>query len=202
MSAVVETPSGGIRFATSSRSLVLASAAALVVALVILVLFVLPAERGIDPTGIGARLGLAQMRSAVVPTAAAAVPAPASAAGPAAPSKPSIAKATAMRSDDMSIVIKPHTGVEVKAQMKTDDHLIFRWEATGPVKMDMHGEKPNAGEEFTRYWMESDLSGGQGAFTAPFDGRHGWYFRNRGDKDVTVKVHTAGFYESLFQPKP
>ena len=192
--------SGDLPYEASRRSLALASAAALVVALLILVLFVLPAERGIDLTGIGARLGLAQMRGGETAAPANASP---SALVIAPQGKAEIAKATAMRADDMTLVVKPHTGVEVKAQMKTGDHLIFRWESTAPVKMDMHGEKPNAADgEFTRYWMESDMTGGQGAFTAPFDGRHGWYFRNRSEKDVTITVHTAGFYELLFQPKP
>lgn len=198
MTTVLKTaPGGNLPYEASARSLGLACGIALAAALLILLLFVLPAERGIDPTGIGARLGLAQMRSepaaAVEKTAAPVL---------AAATKQDIAKATPLRSDDMSIVLKPHTGVEVKAQMKTGDHLIFRWQATAPVKMDMHGERPNAGEEFTRYWMESDMTEGQGAFTASFDGRHGWYWRNRSDKDVTIKIHTAGFYEVLFQPKP
>ena len=193
MITVVHTAPGGHHHSASLRTLGVASAIAFVVALLILVLFVLPAERGIDPTGIGAKLGLTQMRGTAAPTAGAVV---------APQSKLEIAKAAPMRSDDMTIVVKPHTGVEVKAQMRTGDHFIFRWEATGPVKMDMHGERPNAGEEFTRYWMEADLTGGQGAFTAPFDGRHGWFWRNRSDRDVTIKVHTAGFYETLFQPKP
>lgn len=205
MSTVIET-CGGRPYAASSRTLAVASVSAFAVAALILVLFVLPAERGIDPTGLGAKLGLAQMRGAEAPAAEAAAPAPVAAsvaAGAAtAQSKETIAKATTMRSDAITLVVKPHTGVELKARMKTGDHLIFRWESTAPVKMDMHGEPPNAGDEFTRYWMESNLTAGQGAFTAPFDGQHGWYWRNRGEKDVTIKLRTAGFYESLFQPKP
>ena len=33
-----------------------------------------------------------------------------------------------------------------------------------------------------------------GAFTAPWDGIHGWYLKNDGPKDVVVKVELAGFY--------
>ncbi|WP_077034608.1 hypothetical protein [Pelomonas sp. KK5] len=206
MMTVLNTSSGSVPYAASSRSLGLATGSAFVVALLILVLFVLPAERGIDLTGIGAKLGLAQMRGGEASSGAAAarpatVASAAAALAVAPQGKAEIAKATPMRADDMSVVLPPHSGIEIKAEMKTGDHLIFRWESTAPVKMDMHGERPNAGDEFTRYWMESDLSGGQGAFTAPFDGRHGWFWRNRSDKEVTIKIHTAGFYEALFQPK-
>jgi hypothetical protein len=82
--------------------------------------------------------------------------------------------------------------------MAAGDHMIFRWEASGPVKADMHGEPPNAADgDFTTYWKESDLTSGQGAFTAPFEGIHGWYWRNRGETPVTVTVRTNGFYKAL-----
>jgi len=45
------------------------------------------------------------------------------------------------------------------------------------------------------------LSEGRGALTAPFEGTHGWYFRNQGEAPLTVKVKTWGFYEDLFEPK-
>ena len=188
-------------FETSTRTLVIAVGAALIAALLILVLFVLPAERGIDPTGIGSALGLKQMRGNESESKAAAVPKGASATAATEPqSKQTIAKTTALRSDEMTIVLKPHAGAEIKALMRTGDHLIFRWEATGPVTMDMHGERPNAGDEFTRYWKEAGLTSAQGAFTAPFDGRHGWHWRNRSEQDVTLKIRATGFYEALFQP--
>ncbi|KLN57409.1 hypothetical protein [Variovorax paradoxus] len=115
--------------------------------------------------------------------------------------KESISKVTPMRSDEMSVVIKPHGSLEVKADMKTGDHLIFLWTSSAPMKMDMHGEKPDDGDRFTRYWMQSDMRTAQGAFTAPFDGHHGWYWRNRTDGEVTLKIRTQGFYEKLYIPK-
>jgi hypothetical protein len=188
-------------FETSTRTLTIAVVAALLAALLILILFVLPAERGIDPTGMGSALGLTQMRGDASASKRVPVPTQASVAAVTEPqTKQTISKDAALRSDDMTVVLKPHTGAEIKALMRTGDHFVFRWEATGPVTMDMHGERPNAGDEFIRYWKEADQTSAQGSFTAPFDGRHGWHWRNRTEKDVTIKVHTAGFYESLFQP--
>lgn len=204
MSTVLNNATGGATYSTSARTLGLASGAALAIALLILMLFVLPAERGIDVTGIGARLGLTQMRGGDSASPAAAAPATAAstAAYVVAPqTQATISKSAVWRSDQMTVVLKPHTGLEVKALMKTGDHLIFHWESSGPVKMDMHGERPNDGDRFTRYWLEPAVTTAQGAFTAPFDGRHGWYWRNRGDSDVTITVKTSGFYENLIQPK-
>jgi hypothetical protein len=201
MSTTFNPATAATPFETSTRTLTIAVAAALLGALLILILFVLPAERGIDPTGIGSALGLAQMRGNASESKGVPVPTQASVAAVTEPqTKQTISKDAALRSDDMTVVLKPHTGAEIKALMRTGDHFVFRWEATGPVTMDMHGERPNAGDEFTRYWKEADQTSAQGAFTAPFDGRHGWHWRNRSEKDVTIKVHTVGFYESLIQP--
>ncbi|WP_332765911.1 hypothetical protein [Phenylobacterium sp.] len=164
----------------------------------ILTLFVLPAERGVDLTGLGRVLGLTGMAFAAPEAAGSAEAAPQAVT---APTKATIAKATPLRSDEMTLTLPPHSGVEAKAQMAAGDHMIFRWEATGPVKADMHGEPPNAGDdEFTTYWKEADLTSGQGAFTAQFAGIHGWYWRNRGETPVTVKVQTHGFYKALIRP--
>lgn len=188
----------------SPAALAKATGGAIIAAAAILTLFVLPAEYGIDPTGAGAALGLNGM---VAGAPAEAAPAP-TANAPASrettmPTKASIAKATPWRQDEMTITLAPHSGQEVKAHMTTGDSFIFTWKSTGgPVKAEMHGEKANATDgSFTDYWKELEMTGGQGDFTAPFDGTHGWYFRNKGETPVTVTVRTVGFYKDLFLPK-
>ncbi len=188
---------------TSPATLAKASAGAAAAAALVFTLFVLPAETGIDPTGVGTALGLTRMAIAGEPAAEeGAATSLAPAAEPASQNQASIAKATPMRSDEMTVVLAPHRGTEVKAHMKKGDSMIFRWEAEGgPVKLDMHGEPPNPAEnEFTSYWQEKEIQEAQGSFTAPFDGTHGWYWRNNGDKPVTVTVRTSGFYKDLFRP--
>ena len=189
-----------ISIETSSRTLATASAGAAVAAALVLTLFVLPAEAGIDPTGVGSALGLTRMAaSAEAPEE---VPvAPTLPTG--APAMESIAKSTAMRSDEMTITLPPHSGTEVKAHMREGDSFVFRWEAQGgPVKLDMHGEPPNAADgEFTSYWKDKALTQAQGSFTAPFEGTHGWYWRNKGETPITIKVRTSGFYKDLFRPE-
>jgi len=70
----------------------------------------------------------------------------------------------------------------------------------GKVEFDMHGERLNAGSAFTSYWKDEEQASAHGGFTAPFDGTHGWYWVNHGDKPVTVKVKVSGFYEKLYRP--
>ena len=189
------------RITPSPATLAKATGGAAIAAVAILTLFVLPAEYGIDPTGVGGALGLTGMVAAKADAPQAAV-APVAAAQ-AMPTGASIARTGTLRQDAMTITLAPHSGQEVKAHMQAGDSFVFSWATTGgPVKVDMHGEKPNAAEgEFTSYWEERAQTSAQGSFTAPFAGTHGWYWRNKGDTPVTVTVKTAGFYKDLFQPK-
>jgi hypothetical protein len=187
----------------SPQGLAKASAGAAAAAAIVLALFVLPAETGIDVTGIGSAIGLTRMGEAAAAAPSRAVPAaPAATAAMIVPDRASIEKKAALRSDEMEIELPPHQGAEVKAHMQAGDHFVFRWESSGgPVKVDMHGEPPNAGDdEFTSYWEERQLSSAQGSFTAPFAGNHGWYWRNKGETPITVKLRTTGFYKDLFRP--
>lgn len=194
-------PVGSIE--ASPRTLAKATGGALLAAAAIVVLFVMPAEYGIDPTGFGRMIGIAGMGAGSEDEVA---PAQAAAGGPVAlavPTKDTIIRQCDLRSDEMTITLAPHSGQEVKAHMLEGQSYVFEWSAKGgPVKVDMHGERPDAAEgEFTSYWAEKALTGGKGVFTAPFAGTHGWYFRNKGETPVTVTVKTAGFYNDLFLPQ-
>ncbi|PTQ10009.1 hypothetical protein CLG96_12760 [Sphingomonas oleivorans] len=198
----MSTVPSSLPYQTSPRTLARASLAALAAGAAIVTLFVLPAEYGIDPTGIGGALGLTRMAGGEADEGADTPAVPAAAAAPIPEqNQASIAKATPLRSDEKVLTLAPHSGIEVKARMKTGDHFVFRWQSTGPVRMDMHGEPTHGPEgEFSTYWKQKDLSEAQGAFTAPFDGTHGWYWRNRGETPVTIRIKTSGFYTELFEP--
>lgn len=173
-----------------------ATTVALAVAGAILVGAVLPAEYGIDPSGIGSALGLTQMNRGTRPVAE--MTPTASAAG-----ATTVAKtAHAFRSDEMNITLQPGEGAEIKAAIAKGEQFVFSWSSEGgPVKSDMHGEPLNAGpREFSTYWKVAQQESGRGTFTAPFDGIHGWYWRNKGMATVTIHVQVSGFHDKLFRP--
>ncbi|MFY9350983.1 MAG: hypothetical protein WBL20_19075 [Sphingobium sp.] len=190
-------------YRASRATLLRATIAAVLGGAAILVVFVLPAEYGVDPTGIGRAIGLTQMAGEQDVAEPAPPPAPAATVYAVPPqTQASIARTTPYRSDEMTLTLAPHTGIEVKAQMKAGDSFNFRWTATGPVRADMHGEPTGGNEdEFTDYWKQKDIKSAQGSFTAPFAGTHGWYWKNREDVPVTITVKTDGFYEALFERK-
>lgn len=193
----------------SSRALLKATAVALVVAALVLMFVVLPAEYGVDPTGVGARIGLTAMSDTDAADAAdeelGALIEPSNVEGAAAPIAvlDAVFKAQQpFRTDEMSLTLQPNEGGEIKALMQVGERMMFSWVAEGGgVNFDMHGEELNAGkDEFTSYWKGRNETSGHGAFQAPFAGTHGWYWRNRGSAPVTVRVKTSGYYEKLFRP--
>lgn len=184
-----------------------ATLGAAAVAAVILTLVVLPAEWGIDPTGVGKALGLTRMAAGAdaeaEDTPDTATPEKVAAEALVIPTqvKENIEARTKMRSDEKVLTLAPHSGIEVKAHMAKGDHLIFRWTSSAPIRQDMHGE-PSKGPAgaFSTYWKQKDLTEAQGSFTAPFDGTHGFYWRNGGETPVKITINTSGFYKDLFEP--
>ena len=207
----------------STARLLKATAAALVAAGLILVTAVLPAEYGIDPTGLGGRLGLLTLANTAQAAAEpVAVPAP-DATPAAAPSEASelatqaaavfgtqpgqrfdaraVARSTVVaRTDTMSVTLDPGKGAEIKAMVDVGQSFVFHWTASAEVAVDMHGEVPGAKDEYTSFWVEGAQREGSGTFTAPFAGQHGWYWRNKGKAPVTVQVSVTGFQTKLFRP--
>ncbi|TVV74588.1 hypothetical protein [Sphingomonas solaris] len=203
MSATTTDTARAVPYQASRRTLGRASLAALGAGAAIVLLFVMPAEYGIDPTGVGGALGLTRMSGEQAEAAEDSTPATPADAAPVAlrpQTKATIDKLTPMRSDERKLTIAPHEGIELKARMKAGDALVFRWTATGPLKMDMHGEPGPPSTDFSTYWKEKGLTTAQGDFTAPFAGIHGWYWRNQGETPVTLTLNTTGFYAELFRP--
>jgi hypothetical protein len=169
-----------------NRATLLAAAAAAI----ILVTTVLPAEYGLDPTGIGSALGLTPMGD--MKRAEAATPAAATSAAMAATATPA-PTAQPGAPTEVHLTLQPDQGEEVKATMKVGEEFEYRWSTDGAaVNFELHGEpKGAAGNEYTSY-EKGTSAGANGKFRAPFDGTHGWYWRNRTDKPITITVSATG----------
>lgn len=191
------------------KSLFKATIVAAVVAAAITVSFILPAEYGIDPTGIGKLTGLTAIAEAGSTEAADAeiteVPPSAATGGNllADPSlSPVIKQSTELKSKTMDLTLAPGKGAELKAKMEQGQAVVFSWKSNGqPLMVDMHGEAVNAkADEYTSYWLERAQSAGGGAFVAPFAGTHGWYWKNKGTEPVTITVTIHGFFTDFYKP--
>lgn len=173
----------------TSAQLLKATAAALLVAVLILIAAVLPAEYGVDPTGIGRRIGLMALSAAGRP------------APPPAADAVLVRRPVPFRNERLTLPLAAGQGIEIKSAMKAGDRFEFSWTSDGgPVEVDFHGERPNDGDRFTSYWAGDAEAAAHGSFVAPFEGVHGWYWKNNGPASVTVNLSVSGYFDRLFVP--
>ena len=174
-----------------------ATVAALVVAIILLLTVVLPAEYGIDPTSIGRVIGLNDLNpeaSEVSDELAAII------AGDVRAAEPGSQKAydEPFKDEEVAIELASLEEVEFKASMQEGDTLLYSWEVEQPLYVDMHGEPFNYPEgEAVRYEEKDGVSMGHGRVTATFSGHHGWYWLNTSEAPVTVRLKVSGYYERL-----
>ena len=191
---------------------------AIAVAGAILLVAVLPAEYGVDPTGIGRKLGLTQMGEIkvalareVAADAAADAEAEAETTVPAVVAAPGADTAvpttavpvTAAPSDSgwthvTIVTLAPTEGKEVKLVMKKGAEAQFVWEAVGGVvNHDTHGDSTGAPNSYVNYRKGTGVSADSGVLVAAMDGSHGWFWRNRTNRPVAVTLRTRGAYAEL-----
>ena len=180
--------------APSKRALAKATGIALLVALILLFTAVLPAEYGFDPLKTGAALrltGIAQAGEVKGRAAPTPVPGQASVYTP---------QPRTYKVDAQDFQLGPGEGVEMKYHMQKGAGMVYSWKANGKLTFEFHGEpdqKPNK-DYFESYELD-DKTGkdsSYGSFTAPSTGIHGWFWQNKGDKDVQFRLTVAGFFDS------
>jgi hypothetical protein len=184
--------------APSRKAIAKATGIALAVALVILFTAVLPAEYGIDPLKTGALLHLTDLAKATESK-----PEPKAAVGArptAAPAGIYTAQPGIFKTDSEDLSLMPGEGVEIKYHMQKGAGMLYSWKATGPVAFEFHGEpdnKPNK-DYFESYELNNQAGAdhSNGSFTAPSTGIHGWFWENKGKKEVQIHLVTAGFYDN------
>ena len=189
---------------TSGRELARGLVISIVVAALILATAVLPAEYGIDPLGTGRALGLTALRAT-----ADAAPVPSAAAAPTAPEQvqPNTTltsrQVSAYRTDTRQITLAPGKGIEIKTRLEEGAALAYTWKTRDGAKVehDFHGERVGAkNDEFESFIKDDEASESRGYLVAPFTGTHGWYWKNRTSKPVTIELQASGFYTEVFNP--
>ena len=181
----------------SGRLLAKTTLLAALVAAIILVTFVLPAEYGIDPLGTGRMLRLTEIASPpVVP-----VEMPVRAGAPLAPlaSGPAALYPATYKVDAVELTIDPYEYLEYKYHLEKGAHMLYSWSASAPVAHDFHGEVQGGDEPTEESFDKADRREGNGALIAPFTGIHGWFWENPGDTPITITLRTAGFYTSAIE---
>jgi hypothetical protein len=171
----------------------IAAAAALLVAGLVLVLFVLPAEFAVDPLGTGRRLGLLDL--GVTGQQVAALEANTATPGASAGQPILAGQERSFQEETLDFTLAPREGMEYKYRLDKGEALLYSWNATAPVDYELHAEPDGAPRGYAQSYEKKSATGqAAGTLTAPFAGIHGWYWENTTDRPVTVTLHTAGFY--------
>jgi len=78
--------------------------------------------------------------------------------------------------------------------------MVYSWKANGKLGFEFHGEpdqKPNK-DYYDSYELDRTIgrTESHGSFTAPSTGVHGWFWENKGDKDIQMHLVVAGFFDA------
>ena len=160
---------------------------ALVVAAIILLLFVMPAEYQIDPTGFGKLTGLTKM--SITP----ATPPPA----PVMNTTAAHTYTVPFRTDEIAIPIGKDGELEYKVHMQPGGTLIYSWKCAEPLYIDFHGESDKDPGNATSYTVTQEAKEGNGSLIAPFAGIHGWFYQNQTDRVTVIHLKMSGYYELI-----
>jgi len=182
-----------VQNAPSKAAIAKATGVALLVAVVLLFVAVLPAEYGYDPLKTGAALGLTGIAKASEAPAGAA-PKAVTATG-VYTAQPKLYKV-----DAQDFQLRPGDGVEMKYHLAKGASMVYAWKADGKLAFEFHGEpdqKPSK-DYYESYELDDKVGKDHayGTFTAPSTGIHGWFWENKGKKQVDIHLTTAGFYDS------
>lgn len=94
--------------------------------------------------------------------------------------------------DEATVTLAPGIGTEFKLVMQKGARAEFSWTANGSVlNYDTHGE--GRGKSIM-YERGRGKPGGEGELIAAFSGTHGWFWRNRTKKPVTLTIRARGDY--------
>tara|TARA_B100001989_G_scaffold157610_1_gene112837 strand:- start:986 stop:1597 length:612 start_codon:yes stop_codon:yes gene_type:complete len=187
----------------STAKLIKSTIFAAVTAGVLLVTVVMPAEYGIDPTGIGNTLGLKRMGEIKTSLAE-------EAAQDAKMDKqesvetvqkivetPTDTQGVSARSDEFEINLAPDQSTEIKVTMKEAGKVNYSWDANGSdIFFDVHGDSKSLKINYHKYY-KGTADKKDGTLEAAFDGSHGWYFKNRNKEPVTIVLKVDGAYSAV-----
>jgi len=190
---------------------------AFVIGAVVLVTAVLPAAYNIDPLGTGKLFGFSRLYIDDTPkdiTESTSIPvqtnvellklkklgSPPSVPKPIEADNPPAIEKLVIRIDTIEVIVAAGKGIEYKFRALKYGSVKYDWSISDNaiVYIDFHGEvyqeKPPE-EVFYESYTLAFSNNMAGTFTAPFEGKHGWYFRNTTENEIVITLVLKGQYE-------
>ena len=86
-------------------------------------------------------------------------------------------------------------GIEYKLAMKKHQKVTYEWITNmGELYVDLHGEPKGNKTDYFESYSIATVNQMKGSFTTPFEGSHGWYWKNTSQNDVQVQLIFNGEY--------
>jgi hypothetical protein len=165
----------------SSSTLIKAALSAIVVAGIVLVTLILPAEYNLDPTGIGQKIGVTVLAQAAEPEVQQSAPAEGS-----------------NEFQSIEVMVPAGRGIEYKFDMQQFEKMTYEWITDGTALfVDLHGEPKGDTSGYYESYVIATSADMKGSFTAPFAGSHGWYWKNKSNQPVAVQLLVKGQYKVI-----
>jgi hypothetical protein len=165
----------------SMQALIISMVSAVVLAFIILITIVGPAEYGIDPTGFGKTMGLTVLAKPAQQDIKAAITCP-------------VGK-KADWDNIVVITIPAASGLEYKFHLEQGAAIEYQWDTDGTsLYFDFHGEPAGNTTGYFKSYQEATNRFANGRLQVPFTGTHGWYWKNDSAKPVKVTLRTSGQY--------
>jgi hypothetical protein len=186
---------------------------ALLIGSVVLLTAILPAEYGLDPLGTGELFGFSKLyqdnaKAEIIDTNSRLnfkkikmekLGSPPSVLQPNEADNPPPEAQYRQRADTIVVVVPAEKGIEYKFKSLKYGSTKYEWATDkGIVYIDFHGEvkqeQPPANVFYESYTLAYS-NNMAGTLTAPFEGKHGWYFRNETNEAIVVTIRLKGQYE-------
>ncbi len=203
----------------TSSQIIKATIIALVISFILVIIAVLPAEYGIDCTGLGKIVGFSRLyqnegeaaqklnKNEVATTvfkelkindlgSSLEIKKPVEA------NNPAPVKQYESRKDSVKITIPAGKGLEYKITLLKYGQAKYSWKTNkGVLFVDLHGDVKNANKNYDYYesYTVANSNNMAGSFIAPYEGKHGWYFKNKSDQDIEVSICLIGQYQLIIQ---
>lgn len=188
---------------------------AFIIGAIVLVTAVFPAEYGMDPLGTGKLFGFNKLYQGESTEAIDAessgielrkltlerLGSPKETKTPEAVNNPVTDTQFQIREDIITVVVPAKKGIEYKIYGLKYGNVKYDWVTDKSiVYTDFHGEIINDKSGFYESYLHAYSNNMAGTVTLPFEGKHGWYYRNETNEDITITLRLKGEYE-LFDRK-
>ena len=105
---------------------------------------------------------------------------------------------TADEFQTIEVTVPAGRGIEYKFYMKQHEKMTYEWLTDGvPLYFDLHGEPEGDTTGYFESYVIATTNEMKGSYTTPFEGSHGWYWKNKSDKPVSIQLMVKGQYEVI-----